>query len=84
MLHIREYKVLDIDVKTIILGGKMKTKDAIEYFGSQRKLQEALRLKARQTIHAWGEFPPPGRQYQIEILTNGDLRAERAAESVVP
>lgn len=55
----------------------MKTIDAIKYYGSQRKLKEILGLRARQTIHAWGEYPPPGRQYQIEILTNGELRAER-------
>ena len=55
----------------------MKTSDAIEYFGSQVALKKALKLKARQTIHAWGEFPPVGRQYQIEVLTNGKLKAER-------
>jgi len=55
----------------------MKTSEAINFFGSQKALKEALNLKARQTIHAWGEIPPPGRQYQIEVLTNGALRAER-------
>lgn len=58
----------------------MKTKDAIKHFGNQRKLCDALELKARQTIHSWGEYPPIGRQYQIEVITNGVLKAERATE----
>lgn len=59
----------------------MKTQDAIQHFGSQVALKRALNLKARQTIHAWGEFPPAGRQYQIEILTGGKLKAERTNPS---
>ena len=55
----------------------MKTSEAIQFFGSQVALKQALKLKARQTIHAWGEYPPEGRQYQIEVLTDGKLRAER-------
>ena len=61
----------------------MKTQEAIDYFGNQRKLCDALRLKARQTIHAWGEYPPAGRQYQIEILTNGALKAERQSDVAI-
>lgn len=55
----------------------MKTQDAINHFGSQVALKRALNLKARQTIHSWGEYPPEGRQYQIEVLTAGKLKAER-------
>lgn len=60
----------------------MKTQDAIHHFGTQSALKKALNLKARQTIHAWGEFPPIGRQYQIEVLTEGRLKAERNQEAV--
>lgn len=60
----------------------MKTSDAIEHFGSQVALKKALKLKARQTIHAWGEYPPEGRQYQIEVLTGGKLKAERNKQAV--
>ena len=59
----------------------MKTADAINHFGTQKNLCMALGIKTRQTIHAWGDFPPPGRQYQIEVLTNGKLRAERKSET---
>lgn len=62
----------------------MKTQDAINHFGSQVALKQALKLKARQTIHAWGEYPPEGRQYQIEVLTDGKLRAERNQSPSLP
>lgn len=62
----------------------MRTSDAIRHFGSQKKLCAALGLKVRQTIHAWGEFPPMTRQYQIEVITGGALRAERPEETGSP
>lgn len=54
----------------------MKTNEVIEYFGGRKKLLAALNLKTRQTIYAWGEFVPAHRQYQIEIITNGALKAD--------
>lgn len=63
--------------QTFTYDAAMKTQDAINFFGSQVALKKALNLKARQTIHAWGEYPPPGRQFQIEVLTNGKLKAEQ-------
>lgn len=60
----------------------MKTKDVIAYFGSRKNLLKALRLKARQTINAWGEDVPEHRQYQIEVVTNGDLKADECYRSV--
>ena len=58
----------------------MKTSDAINYFGSSTKLALALDLSGRQAVHYWGEYPPIPRQYQIEVLTNGELRAERSEQ----
>jgi hypothetical protein len=58
----------------------MKTKEAIQHYGSVPALAFALGLTSRQAVYYWGEYPPPGRQYQIEILTNGLLRAERDTE----
>jgi hypothetical protein len=55
----------------------MKTKEAIEHFGSVPALAAALGMRSRQAVYYWGEYPTPGRQYQIEVLTNGALRAER-------
>ncbi|HEY7986779.1 MAG TPA: Cro/CI family transcriptional regulator [Methylophilaceae bacterium] len=53
----------------------MKTKEAIQYFGSPENLKAALHLRARKTF--WGEHPPLERQYQIEVITNGALKADR-------
>lgn len=62
----------------------MKTSDAIEHFstglrtGRRRlaeKLSEAGWTVTPEAISQWGEHPPLGRQYQIESLTNGALKA---------
>ena len=53
----------------------MHTKQAIIHFGGVAKLATALGLGSRQAIYAWGEFPPHLRQCQIELLTNGKLKA---------
>jgi len=58
----------------------MKTKEAIQHYGSVPALAAALGLASRQAVYYWGEYPPSGRQFQIEILTNGALRAERQTE----
>jgi hypothetical protein len=55
----------------------MTTQEAVEHFGGQKHLIAALGLKARQTVTAWGDYPPIGRQYQIEVLTNGKLKASK-------
>mgnify|MGYP002776389673 FL=1 len=59
---------------------KMKTKEAVKHYGGQRGLCEALGLKSRQAISAWGEKPPIQRQFQLEVLTNGVLRADRQSD----
>lgn len=55
-------------------GLKVKTKDAIEYFGGTKKLAEALEIWPH-VIYRWGEFPPMARQYEIEVKTGGKLKA---------
>jgi hypothetical protein len=53
------------------------TKDqAVAEFGTQVKLAEALGIKSQGSVAAWGEYPPPLRQLQIEALTGGKLKAE--------
>lgn len=52
----------------------MKTKDAISYFGSQAELARALGI-SRQSVKGWGTKVPLARQYQIERLTAGKLKA---------
>ena len=55
----------------------MKTKDAVDYFGgSKTELANALGVD-RSAITLWGEDVPRLRQYQIEILTKGALKADR-------
>jgi DNA-binding transcriptional regulator YdaS (Cro superfamily) len=54
----------------------MKTQDAIRYFGSQAALARALGI-GRASVNAWGESMPIDRQCQVEVLTDGKLRADR-------
>lgn len=56
----------------------MKTKDVIDYFGSRKKLAEALGVDLSAVAH-WGEFVPVLRQYQIQVITKNKLKAEQKA-----
>lgn len=51
----------------------MKTKDAIEWFGSVTELAATLHCSPA-AISQWGEFPPGKRQLQIARLS--DLKTE--------
>lgn len=53
----------------------MKTKDAIDHFGTQTALAKALGI-TQPTVAEWGEYPPPLRQLQIQQVTVGQLQAE--------
>ncbi len=53
----------------------MKTEEAADYFGSRKKLADALGIWPHGT-YRWGLFPPKMRQYQIQVLSNGKLMAE--------
>lgn len=55
----------------------MTTQQAIDHYGSDKELAHALGIYP-QAIHHWGEYPPPGRQYELEVKTKGKLKAERA------
>lgn len=54
----------------------MRTKAAIKKFGTAANLARALGI-TRQAITDWGDEVPEGRAYQLEILTNGELKAPR-------
>ena len=56
--------------------GNMKTQDAIKYYGSQSALARAVGV-TRAAVNAWGDEMPIGRQFQIEVLTSGALKADR-------
>lgn len=51
----------------------MYTKEVIEYFGSVIKVAEALKIR-RQAVYQWGEIVPESSSYELEVITNGELR----------
>ena len=53
----------------------MSTADAVSHFGSIKALAEALKIWPHN-VYRWGERPPMLRQYQIERLTAGELKAD--------
>lgn len=52
----------------------METKAAIQHYGTQRALAEALGI-SQASVSLWGDIVPPLRQIQLERLTEGTLRA---------
>lgn len=54
----------------------MKTEEAIAHYGSLKKLADALDVWP-QVIYQWGEAPPMSRQYELEVKTQGALKADR-------
>lgn len=59
----------------------MSPQEAIEYFGTQNALAAALGV-TQPTISGWkttGQIPVP-RQFQLEVVTEGKLKAERPAQ----
>lgn len=53
----------------------MTTEEAIQFFGGLKKLADALQVWP-QVIYRWGNNPPMARQYEIEVKTEGKLRAD--------
>lgn len=57
----------------------MRTQDAADFFGGKSKLAEALGVSP-SAITQWGEYVPLVRQYQIQVVSKGKLKAkERSA-----
>ena len=54
----------------------MDKKQAIEHFGSASKLARALGI-TRGAVTNWGDTVPPSRQWELEVLTQGALKAQR-------
>lgn len=53
----------------------MKTRDAANHFGSKKKLADALGIQP-SAVTMWGEVVPISRQYQLQILSGGQLMAD--------
>lgn len=56
----------------------MTTDEAVQFFGGLKKLADALGVWP-QVIYKWGERPPMARQYEIQVKTEGKLRADEQA-----
>lgn len=54
----------------------MRKSDVIEYFGSVKAVANALELTS-QAVSMWPETVPRNRQWQIDVLTEGKLKAQR-------
>lgn len=54
----------------------MTTQEAITYFGGIKQLADALGIWPHN-ISRWGEHPPMSRQYELEVKTDGELKAEK-------
>lgn len=52
----------------------MKTKDAIKAMGGIKALADSLGIWPHN-ISRWGETVPMARQYELEVKTNGKLKA---------
>ncbi|HHQ4900483.1 MAG: Cro/CI family transcriptional regulator [Aeromonas sobria] len=61
----------------------MRKKDAISYFGSAAELARSLNI-SEPAVSRWGETIPKGRAYQIEVLTDGKLKADSHSASQQP
>lgn len=52
----------------------MTKDDVIAYFGSPSAAAKALGIDPA-AVSQWGDAPPPLRQYQIQVMTEGALVA---------
>ena len=58
----------------------MKRQTAIDYYGSIPKLARALNI-TYEAVRQWGDEVPELRQYQLEKLTNGELKPGNKSQS---
>ncbi len=55
----------------------MKKKDVLKYFGNSIKTARALGI-CKQAVTNWKADIPPMRAFQIESLTNGELKVTQS------
>ncbi|MCO2058735.1 Cro/Cl family transcriptional regulator [Pseudomonas aeruginosa] len=56
----------------------MNMNEAIQHFGSKKKLAEALGIRP-SAVTQWGDSIPVGRQYQLQVISKNKLKAEQKA-----
>lgn len=54
----------------------MKKSDVLQHFKQGKVLAEKLGI-SEAAVSQWGEDVPPVRQYQIEVITKGALKASQ-------
>ena len=54
----------------------MTLQQAINHYGTKSKLARALKVTP-QAVNYWGDEIPIIRQYQIQVLTRGKLKADK-------
>lgn len=54
----------------------MKTQEVAEFFGSKKKLADALGIKP-SAVTMWGDSIPESRQFQIQVLSKGKFKAQQ-------
>lgn len=57
----------------------MTTQEAIKFYGTVAALAKALNVSV-QAIYDWDEEPPALRQFQLERLSGGELKAANSAK----
>lgn len=57
----------------------MDKQTVISHFGGPAKVAAALGI-SRQAVYGWPEIVPPRRQYEIERITGGELKADVSPE----
>lgn len=70
---------MDVSYRCIYISCMTKA-DVVAHFETQARVAKALGIR-QSSVAVWGEYPPLLRQYQIEVLTQGLLKAERSGES---
>jgi len=55
----------------------MDAKELINYWGSQRKAAEGLQVTYQAVQHWKNKGVPRGIQFEMEVLTDGTLKADR-------
>jgi transcriptional repressor of cell division inhibition gene dicB len=54
----------------------MNMDEVLTYFKNKNQIAKALKIQ-RQSVQKWGDKVPAKRQIQLQIITNGELKANR-------